>query len=388
MRHRLIDTVAAVNAEAWNALLENRYPFLRHEFLLALETSSSTGGETGWRAQHVIVEEASGRLLAAMPLYLKTHSYGEYVFDWSWAEAYHRNGLAYYPKALVAIPFTPATGPRLIGQWREPAVAAVLGEGLSAVMGQRRITGWHCLFPSDCENGFWRGLGGQERLGCQYHWFNEGYADMEAFLATFTSKRRKTLKRERSKVAEQGVRLQRLTGDAITPDVWELFWQFYRATYLKRSGHEGYLTPEFFSAIYASMRDSILLVMAWQGDEAVAAALNFFSGDTLYGRYWGALRDIECLHFEACYYQGIEFAIERGLQRFDPGAQGEHKIPRGFRPVLTHSWHLLMHPGFQAAVGDFLARETPGILAWQQEAAKGLPFRDAQSGESATTLEG
>jgi predicted N-acyltransferase len=189
-------------------------------------------------------------------------------------------------------------------------------------------------------------------------------------------------------VAEQGVRLQRLTGDAITPEVWELFWQFYRATYLKRSGHEGYLTPEFFTAIHASMRDSILLVMAWQGDEAVAAALNFFSADTLYGRYWGALRDIECLHFEACYYQGIEFAIERGLQRFDPGAQGEHKIPRGFRPVLTHSWHLLQHPGFQAAVGDFLARETPGILAWQQEAEKGLPFRDAQSGESTTTLNG
>lgn len=379
MRHRVIDTVAAVNSEAWNALLDSRYPFLRHEFLLALESSGSVGGKTGWRPQHVIVEDESGRLLAAMPLYLKGHSYGEYVFDWSWAEAYQRNGLAYYPKALMAIPFTPATGARLLGDWRDPGVAEALGEGLSAMMRHRRITGWHCLFPSDSEDSFWRGLGGQERLGCQYHWHNEAYAGFDDFLAAFTSKRRKTLRRERSKVAEQGVRLQRLTGDAITPEVWDLFWQFYRATYLKRSGHEGYLTPEFFAAIYASMRDSILLVMAWQDGEAVAAALNFFSDDTLYGRYWGALRDIECLHFEACYYQGIEFAIERGFARFDPGAQGEHKIPRGFRPVLTRSWHRLVHPGFHAAVGDFLARETPGVLAWQQEAAKGLPFRDSTS---------
>jgi predicted N-acyltransferase len=387
VRHRLIDTVAALDSRAWNALLENRYPFLRHEFLLALEQSGSVGGQTGWRPQHLVVEDAADGLVAAMPLYLKSHSYGEYVFDWSWAEAYQCNGLSYYPKALIAVPFTPATGPRLLGRWRDPGVAALLAQGLSALMGNRRITGWHCLFPEDTEDAFWCGQGGQKRLGCQYHWFNEGYADIEAFLAGFTSKRRKTLRRERSKVAEQGVRLQRLTGEAITPDVWELFWQFYRATYLKRSGHEGYLTPEFFTAIHASLRDQMLLVMAWQDDQPVAAALNFFSDDTLYGRYWGALRDIECLHFEACYYQGIEFAIERGLVRFDPGAQGEHKIPRGFRPVLTHSWHRLAHPAFHAAVGDFLTRETPAILAWQKEAANSLPFRDAQTGGSPTTLE-
>lgn len=355
------------------------YPFLRHAFLQALEASGSACAASGWLPQHLLVESDSGdRLLAVLPLYLKNHSYGEYVFDWQWADAYRRHGLDYFPKLLSAIPFTPATGPRLA--FREVAKEALLplvAEALAARAQQVGASGWHILFPAGEEAVLWQAMGMDERLGCQFHWFNQGFRTFEDFLATFTSRKRKELKRERRLVSESGIRLQRFTGDDITPPHWEQFYRFYQLTYLKRSGHGGYLTPDFFARLHDTLRNSLLLVMAYDGDTAIAGALNVFSSDTLYGRYWGAVREVPALHFEACYYQGIEFCIERGLQRFDPGAQGEHKISRGFTPVLTHSCHHIVHPDFRHAVRDFLARETIAVQQYRQDCSQALPFRQA-----------
>lgn len=379
MNVRFIDDIHLISADAWHTLVGTDYPFLRHEFLAALEASHSVGGQSGWQPMHLVVESDDGRLLAAMPLYLKSHSYGEYVFDWSWAEAYQNHGLDYYPKLLAAIPFTPATGQRLVKATDcSDEVTAVVAKALRDKAQQLGASGWHVLFLEKEELAQWVSTRADMRLGCQFHWHNEGYRDFDGFLAAMNSKKRRTLRKERNSLITQGIEFKRLTGEAITPVIWQRFQAFYQLTNLKYNRHHGYLTPEFFERIYLTMRDSLLLVVAFEGDEAIAGALNFIGRDTLYGRYWGCIREIEFLHFETCYYQGIDYCIENGIQRFDSGAQGEHKVPRGFRPTLTYSVHYLAHSGFKDAVKRFLVEESVAIQRYRDEMAKALPFRQIE----------
>lgn len=375
MQVRFIKCIADISASEWNAIAGDNYPFLRHEFLHALEASGSVAAARGWQPQHLLVEQ-NGELMAVLPLYVKSHSYGEYVFDHSWAQAYQRHGLLYYPKLLSAIPFTPASGARLSHRCADlAALAKTVSEALQSHCKKLNASSWHCLFPVAEELPFWQAAGADVRLGCQYHWHNNQYASFDDFLSECISRKRKEMKRERAKVLESGIRLQRLTGDAITPEHWQHFYVFYQLTNAQYNGHTGYLTKDFFDRIYATMRGQLMLVLAYRDEKPIAGSLSFFSSDTLYGRYWGATEDVEFLHFEACYYQGLEFCIERGLQRFDPGAQGEHKIPRGFRPALTYSCHWIAHPQFREAIQHFLQEESEAVREYQKTASERLPFR-------------
>lgn len=346
-------------------------PTVTAAFLGALESSGSAAPSTGWQALHLLSE---GR--AAVPLYAKSHSYGEYVFDQGWANAAYEGGIRYYPKLVTAVPFTPSAGPRLLRADGDDA-AALAGEALEVVRelaARAGASSWHVLFPDESEAPAWQQAGLLHRLGCQYHWFDRGYGDFDGFLETFRQSRRKTIRRERRIVAGQGVRLQTLDGRELEPFHWQVFIDCYRATYEKRSGHPGYLTTRFFEEIARSMPDSIVMTLATFQGRHVAAALYLKSSDTLYGRYWGALEEFDNLHFEACYYQGIEYCLRRGLRRFDPGAQGEHKIPRGFEPVLTHSFHWLADVRLARAVDDFLGEERETIRRYAIEARELLPF--------------
>jgi hypothetical protein len=369
--------IGAVPAVAWDALTGAREPLLRHAFLAALEDSGSVGAGTGWEPQHLLLHEG-GRLLAAMPCYRKRHSYGEYVFDWSWADAYARHGLDYYPKLLTAVPFTPATGTRLLRSPDVPLarVLPVLLESIREKLRAEGMSSWHLLFP---ETGLAEAGAEQQlllRTGVQYHWLNRDYTCFDDFLARLASRKRKQLRRERRLVAEQGLRIERLRGSAIDAALWDRFHCFYQMTYARRSGHGGYLSREFFHRLGAALPDNVLLVIAWRGEEAVAGALNVVGEDTLYGRYWGCTEEYAQLHFELCYYQGIEFCIEQGLARFDAGAQGEHKLARGFEPVFTRSLHHIEHPGFREAIAAFLQREQAAMRRYHAEAAATLPYRE------------
>lgn len=366
-----------VAAGAWNAVSGIDYPFLRHEFLYGLERTGCTTAATGWQPCHLLLRDAKG-ILALMPLYLKSHSYGEYVFDWSWADAWRRSGLAYYPKLVSAIPFTPATGPRLAlrpGADPDTAWETAL-RAVRQFASQQEISSWHLLFPEEAVATGLLQAGLHRRTATQFHWFNEGYRSFDDFLAGFTSRKRKSLRRERARVREQGLTLRTLCGAQIGQGLWQQFHHFYQQTYAKRSGHGGYLTREFFTRAAPALGEQVVMVLACLGERAVAAALYFRSGDTLYGRYWGCEREYDCLHFEACYYQGIEYCIAHGLRRFDPGAQGEHKIQRGFRPVPTWSNHWIADPRLSAAVGEFTRSEAQHNEAYLRDAAALLPFRE------------
>ncbi len=371
-----LHSLSEISAQEWNALCDTDYPFLRHDFLLGLEQTGCTTADTGWQPCHALLRR-NDRLVALLPTYLKSHSWGEYVFDWSWADAYQRIGLRYYPRLVSAIPFTPATGPRLCtasGENRERAAAALVA-GIQAFSQRNELSGWHVLFPNDSDAGVFESLDLTKRRACQFHWFNEGYTDFDSFLSRFNSRKRKALRRERRRVAEQGITLRRLRGDDITPADWERFHHFYQITYAKRSGHGGYLSREFFTDTAAHLGQQVMMAVAEREGRDIAAALFFCSGDTLFGRYWGCEQEFDCLHFEACYYQGIEFCIEEGLKRFDPGAQGEHKIQRGFQPVETVSYHWLADERFAAAIRDFTEEEATHNRRYQQQAAELLPFR-------------
>ena len=386
MKARFIDSIEQVSAEKWNSITGKDYPFLCHEFLYALEASQSVCAARGWQPQHLLVEK-NEQLIAVLPLYIKSHSMGEYVFDRSWAEAYQRNGLNYYPKLLSAIPFTPASGARLAfvdcdqADCDQSILIQTVSDALQQQCEKIGASSWHILFPVESELPLWKQMNSDTRLGCQFHWLNENYKNFDDFLENFSSRKRKELKRERRRVADQQIRLERLTGDQITIEHWQAFYRFYQLTNLKYNGHGGYLTGDFFVRLHETMRDSLLLVIAYDESadqkKMIAGALNFFSSTTLYGRYWGAIQDVECLHFEACYYQGIEFCIERGLKHFDPGAQGEHKIPRGFRPTLTYSQHWIAHAGFRDAISNFLTEESAGVRQYQQDACAALPFKNS-----------
>lgn len=364
-----------IDATDWNRLAGNAYPFLRYEFLSALENSESVSEQSGWQPHH-LVGYRDRKPMAIMPLYIKTHSYGEYVFDWAWADAYHRNGFHYYPKLLSAIPFTPATGPRLCldKSLNREAVTQQVVQQIKRLAEVKGYSSWHLLFPEEEEHQVFADCHLSERTGCQYHWFNRGYDNFDHFLAQLNSRKRKNIKRERKRVEDQGITLETFTGAEIDQHHIQTFYQFYQATYYKRA-QKGYLTLAFFNELLERMAEQLVLVLAFRDDHPIAGALCIRGSDTLYGRYWGCLEEYECLHFEACYYQGIEFCIAQGLNKFDPGAQGEHKIARGFEPTATYSAHWLTHPAFRQAINRFLEDEAEGIDAYIEQASKLLPFK-------------
>lgn len=377
-------SLANVSEQEWDALLPDDHLFVRYQFLKTLEDAGVVGRQSGWQPSHLLVKGAKGKLVAALPAYIKDHSYGEYVFDWSWADAYARYGMDYYPKLQLAVPFTPVTGPRVLGKLEQ------LPEKLNQFCEQNQLTGWHMTFPDDAS--FDQVVSAtdspelsdeaqslpHERIACQFHWFNQGYLSFDHYLESFVSRKRKMVKKERKLIAAEGITLSRLTGKEISEDMMDFFYQCYLDTYAKRLSTP-YLNRTFFQLLRERMADNLLLVVAEKDQQPCASALYFYDSHTLYGRYWGCLQDHNSLHFEACYYQGIEFCIEQGIQTFNPGTQGEHKISRGFEPVQTQSLHWLSHPEFHRAVGDFVSQEATQIKAYQKQAASLLPFRLEQA---------
>ncbi|WP_426994158.1 GNAT family N-acetyltransferase [Methylomonas sp. CM2] len=372
-----LDDLDRIDRAVWNELTGDGYPFLRHEFLAALEHSGSVSPRGGWWPQHLLALE-NGRPVGLLPLYRKSHSWGEYVFDQQWADAYRQHGLAYYPKWLTAIPFTPCQGPRwaVAPGTSSDAVLASWFEYLQDRAKREAISSWHCLFPRPDEAETLRALGMSIREGVQFQWFNREYRDFADFLDTMTAAKRKMVKRERRKVEEQGIVMQRVAGADVTDEQWQAFYRFYAATYIKHHS-QPYLNLDFFREIALTMPQRILLILAINGDRYVGAALSLIGADTLYGRYWGCDEEFSGLHFEACYYQGIDYCIANGLSRFDSGAQGEHKIARGFEPITTYSAHWLRDPGFADAVERFLEREKIGMQRYKLTAQGYLPFKHA-----------
>ncbi len=368
-----LERIGELPAAQWDALLADGQPFLRHAFLASLEDSGSVGARTGWQPAHRLLRAADGRLRAAMPAYVKSHSRGEYVFDWAWADACQRAGIAYYPKLLAAVPFSPVSGTRLLA--RDAPAAGELLDAVSAQLPGLRLSGLHVNFTDAFADGV---LAGREgwlvRLGCQFHWFNRGYRDFQDFLDALSSRKRKQLRREREQVKAQGLDFDWREGGQLTEAEWDFVYACYANTYAVRGQHP-YLTRAFFSLLAARMPEAIRVVLARQGSRPVAMAFLLVDGDCLYGRYWGCLAEFDRLHFEACLYQGLDMAIGERLSRFDAGAQGEHKLVRGFEPVLTRSWHYLCHPGLRAAVAGFLHEECAAVRRYAEQACEALPYR-------------
>jgi uncharacterized protein len=379
---RFLDSIAQIDAGSWNALAGTGQPFLRHEFLLALEQSGCAVPRTGWTARHVVIEDAAGLAIGAMPLFSKTHSRGEFVFDFSWANAYAQHGLPYYPKLLSAVPFTPVRGPRLLHAPHVDAVAmtALLSKAVVGYARSEELSSWHVLFPQDDTAQSLRRAGLILRRDCQFHWFNQGYDSFDAFLATFTAEKRKKAKRERRRVAEAGIVFDTLHGGDMDLATWNLIYPFYADTFY-RHGHEPYLNLDFFKRIAASMPDRLMLKVAKVGSEPIAVAIFFVGDDALFGRYWGAGGNYHSLHFETCYYQGIEYCIEKKLQRFEPGTQGEHKVPRGFVPTMMNSAHYIVDARFAAAIRDFAAREARGVDNYAAAVNEHVPYHRAPEEE-------
>ena len=377
-RTGIVSSLADVGETAWSELLAaqgDANPFLSYTFLHALHESGSACADTGWLPQYLALWQDE-TLMAAMPLYVKSHSYGEYVFDWAWADAYHRNGLEYYPKLLSAIPFTPVTGPRLLARNAEAraALVAMLCEQQQAA----GMSSTHILYPPDDQAQQLQEAGFMLRSGVQFHWLNEGYADFEQFLSTLEHKKRKNIRAERRKVREAGVTLRQVRGVDATDEDWRLFHRCYSNTYAEHRSSP-YLNLDFFLRIGHSMPQNILLVVAERDGQPLASSLVIHSADTLYGRYWGALEHIPCLHFETAYYQPLEFCIAQKIATFEGGAQGEHKMARGFLPQKTWSAHWLAHPAFADAIERFLERESGGIEAYIYELNDRNPFRGTLS---------
>lgn len=372
MPNLILSHLAELTPAAWDALVPAEQPFLRHAFLSSLEDSGSASKRTGWTPAHRALTDADGQLQAALPAYVKTHSFGEYVFDHGWADACERAGIAYYPKLLCAVPFSPVCGPRLLGQ---PDAAAQLMDRLTEGLAEQGLSGAHVNFTDEFADELMRGREGwMERLGCQFHWRNQGYRDFQDFLDNLSSRKRKQMRKEREQVAGQGIEFRWYRGDELSEAQWDFVFACYANTYAVRR-RAPYLTRSFFSLLAERMPTAIRVVMARQAGRDVAMAFSLVGGDSLYGRYWGCLDEFDRLHFETCFYQGMDFAIAEGLQRFDAGAQGEHKLIRGFEPVITRSWHYLLHPGLRRAVVEFLQQERAGVLAYAEEARTALPYR-------------
>jgi hypothetical protein len=406
LRIRIVKSLADVPAEAWNTCARGAVaqpvkakheikltsednlspdlctrgqvhnPFVSHEFLSCLEASGSVGGRTGWQPRHLLAEDAHGVLLGAAPCYVKTHSRGEYVFDHGWAEAFERAGGDYYPKLQVAVPFTPVTGPRLLARPgpNADAVRGGLADALVELTSSNELSSAHVTFLTEPE---WRTLGPRnflQRTDQQFHWENGGYSSFDDFLVALASRKRKTIRRERKEALSPGIEVCWLTGNDLTEEIWDAFFAFYMETGSRKWGRP-YLTREFFSIVGETMRERILLVMARRAGRWIAGAINFIGSDTLYGRNWGAIEHHPFLHFELCYYQAIDYAIAHGLRRVEAGAQGEHKLARGYLPHTTYSAHYIANPALRRAVADYLSRERAYVQAAAEELAAAAPFR-------------
>ena len=390
MNISIIGSLDEVSPEEWNTLTGNQnYPFVRYEFLSALEHHGCVGERYGWFPQHIILRDElqteknpDGKLIGAVPMYIKTNSYGEFVFDWAWADAYQRAGLEYYPKLVIGIPYTPATGPRLLslqGSDRRH-IEKLLIQGAIDHAKSIGVSSLHCLFTDDKTTAYIEDQGMMARMDCQFHWHNDSYLSFEEFLESFSSKKRKKVKRERRRVEESDVEIITLRGEDITSDHWDAFHHFYQIPFFTKSGTPT-LSLKFFKEIGQTMPENILLFLAIHENRYVAAALDFYSDKVLYGRHWGSNTHFHSLHFELCYYRGIEFCIEQGLERFEPGAQGEHKINRGFLPTATHSTHWLSHPEFRSAIDDFLTREVRAIQHHIEILEEHSPYKNTKTSD-------
>ena len=374
-------TIEAIEPRAWNALGVAGNPFLRHEFLAALEHTGCVGPPAGWQPRYLVLRDAQGPA-AAVASFIKSHSYGEFVFDFAWARAYERIGRRYYPKLTVAAPFTPASGPRLLVRpdLDRAAYADALLEALEQRAASTGLSSVHALFLDEPARAACEARGWLLRRDCQFHWINRGYADFEAYLGSFTADKRKKVRRERRRVEEAGVRFQTCRGTELEPAVLARVYELHRDTFL-RHGHEPYLSPQFFAEIVRTMPEALMVKLALHGRTVVAAAIFFVGAGTLYGRYWGAAADYHSLHFETCYHQGIEFCIEQGLGRFEPGTQGEHKVSRGFEPVFTWSAHYIADPNFREAIAAYLTEEGAAVQAYAHGVQEHVPYRGRRSAE-------
>jgi len=376
VRVRIVNSLEDVPSQRWNALELGGNPFLRHEFLVALERERCVGAATGWLANHVLLEDDHGALIGAVPLYRKHHSWGEFVFDWSWARAYDQAGLSYYPKLVSMTPFTPASSPRLLvmpgpdGLARRPHLArAVLDYARD-----QHVSSAHLLFVTEEDRA---ALGGKDvlwRKDCQFHWHNQDYRSFADFLATFRSEKRKKALRERRRIAEAGITFETLHGSELSGKLWDLVFSFSEATFRAR-GNDHYLTAGVFKRVSDALPEAIMVKIAQLHGRPIAAAIFFRSAQTLYGRYWGSVADFHSLHFETCYYQGIEYCIEHGLRHFEPGTQGEHKVPRGFEPATTWSAHWIADARFRHAIGHYLEQERAAVDQYADAVREHVPFR-------------
>ena len=370
LRLEVAESIAKLPADAWD-VLAGGVPLLSHAFLSAFETSSSVGAGTGWQPCFLLLYDDT-QLIGAMPLYVKYHSYGEYVFDWAWAEAYERNGLSYYPKLVSAIPFTPITSSRLLTN--HPDTKALIVNALSQIMRQNKMSSAHVLFPDDDSAEWFKQAGWMQRQGVQFRWQNLDYSDFDEFLSQLSHDKRKKIRQERKKVTDSGVICLQVKGGEITPEQWNFFYQCYENTYREHRSTP-YLTREFFTTIGNSMPQNILLILAYLDEKPIAAALNIYDEVTLYGRYWGSMQYVPNLHFELCYYQAQIFCIAEKIEFFEGGAQGEHKLARGFKARPTCSFHQIANPDFAAAIEDFVVQESKGLAAYANELDERAPFK-------------
>ena len=375
MRVSVHDEIAAIGQQEWNAVAGTDFPFLRHEFLLAAEQTGCVSETSGWLPCHLALRDDAGALRGAMPLYEKQHSWGEFVFDWAWANAYERAGLNYYPKLVSAVPFTPAPSPRLLlADTSDTEAAGLLLQAAIDLAEERQCSSLHLLFPTAAEAEFLSRSGLKLRKDCQFHWHNNGYEDFDDFLRSFSSRKRKKARRDRRHVSEAGIRFRRLTGAALTPEVWRSVYPLIAHTFMQR-GAMPYYSLAFFEQISALLGEQLLVVLAEDQHAAVAAAVFFVGKDVLYGRYWGSVGHYNSLHFETCYYQGIDYCIEHGIATFEPGTQGEHKVSRGFVPTTTYSAHWLKQAAFFDAIGNYVDEEGRHIERYMDAVDEHSPYR-------------
>ena len=373
------NSIEEISKNEWNSLLNDiNYPFLKHDFLQLLENTNCVGAKTGWIPLHITVSKDNS-LLAAMPLYLKSHSQGEFVFDHSWANAFYQHGLDYYPKLVSSIPHTPASGPRFLIKEGEnkKELFEMIKEGVKNIAAKNNISSWHILFPMEEEVDFYDDSNLSIRKNAQFIWFNKNFESFEDYISSFRARHRKNVKKERDKIKKQDLILETFSGENLSYDLLNKFYKFYLSTNIKRSGFSGYLTKQFFLNFPSTLFKNLVIVFAKKKntDEMVGGSLFFRDNKNLYGRYWGCIEEFDCLHFECCYYQGIDYCIKNKLQKFDPGVQGEHKIKRGFSPTETYSAHWIADERFREAIEDFVNREERHINYYLEDAKKLLPFK-------------
>ena len=374
-------SIEEISKKEWDSLVNIvDYPFLKHDFLKLLENTSCVGAETGWIPLHISISR-DDELIAAMPLYLKSHSQGEFVFDHSWANAFYQHGLDYYPKLVSSIPHTPASGPRFLlkdGE-NQKELFSLMKEGVKSIAKKNNISSWHILFPEEREINFYENSNLSIRKNAQFVWFNQNFKSFEDYLDSFRARHRKNVKKERSKIKKQDLVIETFSEEEINYDLLDKFYKFYLSTNIKRSGFSGYLTKQFFLNFPSNLFKNLVIVLAKKksNNEMVGGSLFFKDDKNLYGRYWGCIEEFDCLHFECCYYQGIEYCIKNKLKRFDPGVQGEHKIKRGFSPTETYSAHWIADDRFREAIDDFVIKEERHINLYLEDAKKLLPFKSS-----------